>query len=60
MAQLSLSLLSNKIDFNLQIDLLSIDSVYKNMFGKRLEKLVREETGGHYRNMLLALLGARI
>ena len=39
-----------------QVDLRSIDHVYKNQFGKHLDKLVREETGGHYRNTLLGLL----
>jgi len=39
-----------------EVDLRSIDHVYKNQFGKHLDKLVREETGGHYRNTLLGLL----
>ena len=39
-----------------KVDLRSIDHVYKNQFGKHLDKLVREETGGHYRNTLLGLL----
>ena len=39
-----------------EIDLLSIDHVYKKMFGKKLEKVVRDETSGQYRDSLEALL----
>ena len=39
-----------------QVDLRSIDHVYKNQFGKHLDKLVKEETGGHYRSTLLGLI----
>ena len=39
-----------------QVDLRSVDHVYKNQFGKHLDKLVKEETGGHYRSTLLGLI----
>ena len=39
-----------------EIDLVSIDHVYKKMFGKKLEKVVRDETSGQYRDSLEALL----
>ena len=39
-----------------EIDLVSIDHVYKKMFGKKLEKVVRDETSGQYRESLEALL----
>ena len=39
-----------------EIDLLSIDHIYKKMFGKKLEKVVRDETSGQYRDSLEALL----
>ena len=39
-----------------EIDLLSVDHVYKKMFGKKLEKAVRDETSGQYREGLDALL----
>ena len=41
---------------SVQVDLRSIDHVYKNQFGKHLDKLVKEETGGHYRSTLLGLI----
>ena len=41
-----------------EIDLLSIDQVFKKMFGKKLEKIVKEETSGHYKDALLAILEA--
>ena len=41
-----------------EVDLVSIDHVFKKMFGKKLEKVVKEETSGHYRDALLALLQA--
>ncbi|XP_023343623.1 annexin A7 [Eurytemora carolleeae] len=40
-----------------EIDLLSIDSVFKKMFDKRLSKVVKEETSGNYKKLLLAILG---
>ena len=39
-----------------EIDLVSVDHVYKKMFGKKLEKVVREETSGPYSDGLEALL----
>ena len=39
-----------------EIDLVSIDHVYKKMFGKKLEKVVKDETSGQYRDSLEALL----
>ena len=41
-----------------EVDLVSVDHVFKKMFGKKLEKVVKEETSGHYRDALLALLQA--
>lgn len=39
-----------------ETDLVSVDHVYKKMFGKKLEKVVRDETSGQYREALEALL----
>ena len=36
---------------------MSIDSVFWKMFGKRLNKVVKEETSGSYKKLLLAILG---
>jgi hypothetical protein len=40
----------------LQVDLLNIDSIYRQMYGKRLRQVVTEETNGFYRQLLLAIL----
>ena len=39
-----------------EIDLVSIDHVFKKMFGKKLDKIVKDETSGHYKDTLLAIL----
>ena len=39
-----------------QVDLKSVRHIFKNQYGKHLDKVVSSETGGHYRDMLLALL----
>ena len=39
-----------------EIDLVSIDHVFKKMFGKKLDKIVKDETSGHYHDTLLAIL----
>ena len=39
-----------------EIDLVSIDHVFKKMFGKKLDKIVKDETSGHYQDTLLAML----
>ena len=35
---------------------MSIDSIFKKMFGKKLSKVVKEETSGPYKRLLLALI----
>ena len=39
-----------------EVDLVSIDHVFKKMFDKKLDKIIRDETSGHYKDALLALL----
>ena len=41
-----------------EVDLISIDHVFKKMFGKKLEKAINEETSGHYKDALLGILEA--
>ena len=41
------------------MDLKSIDSMYKDMFGQSLEKVIKEECGGHYKKILLRMAGVK-
>ena len=43
-----------------EVDLVSIDHVFKKMFDKKLEKIVKEETSGHYKEALLSLLTSHL
>jgi len=43
-----------------EVDLVSIDHVFKKMFDKKLEKIVKEETSGHYKDALLSLLTSHL
>lgn len=39
-----------------EVDLKSIEIAFKKMFGKKLEKILKEETSGNYRDLLLTML----
>ena len=39
-----------------ETDLVSVDHVFWKMFGKKLEKVVKDETSGPYRDALESLL----
>ena len=39
-----------------EVDLNSIEIAFKKMFGKKLERILKEETSGNYRDLLLAML----